>query len=176
MQFLLFFFFSFWLKGTVFHTLDLAPRLACLCLLSKFVGNEISVSFFFFCEDYDPDIVSVDEIKELGKREKGGNKKKSKRIERERERDETKRHLGNQFVTESMTVLRTSLKNKFNMHAVFRKVWQIELNNGFVLWFHLAEYKIFIGVAPFVQFCENQFMTFQQFSNFLRVTNIRGTK
>lgn len=85
------------------------------------MGNEISVSFFFFCEDYDPDIVSVDEIKELGKREKEGNKKKSKRIERERERDETK-HLGNQFVTESMTVLRTSLKNKFNMHAVFRKV------------------------------------------------------
>lgn len=51
------------------------------------MGNEISVSFFFFCEDYDPDIVSVDEIKELGKREKGGNKKKSKRIERERERE-----------------------------------------------------------------------------------------
>lgn len=50
------------------------------------MGNEISVSFFFFCEDYDPDIVSVDEIKELGKREKEGNKKKSKRIEREREK------------------------------------------------------------------------------------------
>lgn len=46
--------------------------------------------FFLLCEDYDPDIVSVgvDEIKELGKRE---NKKKSKRIEREREREITLR-------------------------------------------------------------------------------------
>lgn len=48
---------------------------------------------FSFFEDYDPDVVSVgvsvDEIKELGKREKGEQEEIEER-EREEERNETK--------------------------------------------------------------------------------------